>query len=242
MTLNFSTVADLSSKYNFHIWSDQSVLSRCDEVSSRFHGHKVGQYRKFAAWEGPYDRFAYIDIDTIILRSLDAAFELLEQCDVLTAVSNIATIRQFVWTGDVNQVMPLLDSDYAANTGFIVSKKGGIPLAKVEKMAEEAQVIKHLMALECTEQPFLNYAIVTSGLRYTSLSQLRKREPSACIPKEIWAGMFNEDIISLDGLPQLIHWAGRWQSGDHLKSRSWKHFRYLRDGLLLADEIGGSAP
>jgi hypothetical protein len=214
--------------YSFSVWSDHAALERCDAISKHFHSTASGQYRKLVIWDGPYEEFAYIDIDTVLLSGLDVVFRLLNLYDVITGISNLATIRKFAWKSDTNKVMPTLDTDYSANTGFIVSRSGVITLAQAEQRAKEAVRLRDFMALDCAEQPFLNYLVVTSGIRYTSLSQLRRVEMRSDLPKELWAGMFDEDILQLSMLPLIVHWAGKWQTGEHLRSLTWRHFRYLR--------------
>jgi hypothetical protein len=220
----------LSEDYGFSVWSDGSVLQRCDAISRQFHSDTLGQYRKLAIWEGQYEQFVYIDVDTILLSSLEAIFPLLREHDVITGVSNLESIRRFVWSGDATVLLPELDVKYAANTGFIASKRGILSLQMAETWLNHAMALKNQMELDCAEQPFLNYLIVTSGMKYTSLSQLRRNGITPLLPKQVWAGSFDEDLLVEEALPLLIHWAGRWQRGDHLKSSIWQHFRALRGG------------
>jgi hypothetical protein len=226
---DFGKLASLSNRYRFSIWSDCSVLERCDAISRSFHSDVSGHYRKLAIWEGPYQDFVYIDVDTILLSGLEVVFRLLAEHDVITAVSNLSTLRKFVWIGDTNRIPPSVDTQYSANTGFIASKKRIITLQDAERKVPIAQALKEHMSLEYAEQPFLNYLIITSGAKYTSLAQLRRATDNMHIPKQVWAGMFDEDLLQRSKLPLLIHWAGKWQKEDHLKSPTWRHFRDMRD-------------
>src|SRR5262245_12241805 len=61
----------LRERYNFTVWNDAPALRWCDEVSRAFHGCIVGQYRKLAMWDGPFERFVYIDCDTVVLHSIE---------------------------------------------------------------------------------------------------------------------------------------------------------------------------
>src|SRR3989338_5484618 len=54
----------LQQQYGFSMWNDQALLDRCDAISRRFHDETRGEYRKIAAWEGPFEEFIYIDVDT----------------------------------------------------------------------------------------------------------------------------------------------------------------------------------
>ena len=73
------------------------------------------------------------------------------------------------------------------------------------------------MKLLCCEQPLLNYLIVTSGLRYSSLSTIaRNAGPLLGIPPELWAG--RPSFVVRDGRviqPRneilMMHWVGEWE-------------------------------
>jgi hypothetical protein len=240
----YQATASLRGIYEFSIWEDREALEKCDQISRMFHGATTGQYRKLLAWAGAFDEFAYIDIDTIMLSSLDRAFALLGDYDVITGISNIASLRKYVWIGDVSTMPPNLDTAYAASTGLIFSKRGALDLDEALVKARDAQMLKDRMALICTEQPFLNYLIVTSGQRYTSLSELRKstrKEPWRVL-KEAFGGIFNDDLLSLEALPIIVHWAGIWRDDAHWNSATWRHFRMLLNDCQLTGARSGNAP
>src|SRR5271166_5181678 len=90
-------IRELSSSYSFSIYNNESVLERCDKISRKFHGHTVGQYRKFATWEGAYDQFIYVDCDTVVLRDLSFVFDLLPEYHFIFSHSDIPRIRKWVW-------------------------------------------------------------------------------------------------------------------------------------------------
>lgn len=222
-------IRSLAKEYGFTIWADETALQRCDAISNRFHPVTVGQYRKLCMWDGPFDRFIYIDIDTVILSPLDKPFIMLESYDIITAISDLPHLRAFVWRDGVESISPTLDLAYSANTGFIGSRRGTLSWANIESDLEVALALKPYMALECTEQPLLNYLIVTSGFRYSSLSKIRRDENRPDMPRAIWSGRLRK-IDSLPASTLLVHWAGEWQRGEHHKSTLWKYFRHLRDG------------
>jgi hypothetical protein len=231
---DYHEIEGFAKTYNFTIWSDAYALARCDAISRRFHKSVTGQYRKLVAWEGPFEEFAYIDVDTILLASLDRVFPLLSKYDAITGTSNMESIKRFVWRDNAESVFPGLDTTYSANTGFVLSKRGVLTLQDAEKKANLAQPFKEYMALECTEQPFLNYLLVTSGRRYTSLSEIRKKHGRAAsseqeIPGEVWGGRFDEVLHGKGSSTLFVHWAGIWREGANRRNDRWRHFRYMRD-------------
>jgi len=90
--------------------------------------------------------------------------------------------------------------DYAANTGFIASRNGLLRLVDVQAKLDEAIKYKEHMELSCAEQPLLNYLIVTSGMRYTSLYELNASSAGCNLALEAWAGASRlADVVELNG-------------------------------------------
>ncbi len=210
----------LQSVYNFSIYTDDSILDRCDQISRQIHHVEVHHYRKLAMWEGKFEQFVYIDVDTVVLSSVEFVFPYLTEYGFLTASSNFENGRTWVWRDTVEQLGKLTDAqlDFSANTGFVASRKGALSLDVAERsMAEAIELSKH-MALECMEQSFLNYLIVTSQHKFTSLMTLN-RTSALKIPAEHWAGrpgaVVEEGRFQYPGpgeAPALfVHWAGVWK-------------------------------
>jgi hypothetical protein len=209
----------LAPRYDFSIWSDLTILQQCDDISRVFHGRTIGQYRKLAAWEGRYDEFVYIDTDTVVLEDVDFAFEHLSQFDFVTSHSNDPYIRKWVWKDSIYGAKALTPEQisFAANTGFITSRRGCLTVDKVlDRLPKAVELAEH-MELICVEQPLLNYLMVTSGMRYSSLGEISRHTGRLDIPYERWGG---EPALVVQGgrvlwpdVPPtlLVHWAGEWQ-------------------------------
>jgi hypothetical protein len=230
-------VEALASRYGFGIWSDTEVLRRCDAIGARFHGHPVGHYRKLAAWAGAYDRFVYIDCDTVVLHPVDFTFGYLDDYDFVASHSDIHRIRKYVWRDSVYRTDALTREQirYSANTGFLASHTDALSLDEVEARLDGALALAEHMELICCEQPLLNYLIVTSGRPYTSLFSLAIQTGDWSIPQERWAG---RDIDPIPGsrIPPsptlMVHWAGEWEKsrreGTPIPHRElWERYRTM---------------
>ncbi len=217
---NIDRHRELQSDYDFTLYPHEESLALCDEISTRFHGEVFGHYRKLAMWEGDFEEFLYIDCDTVVVDNVDFVFKYLADYDIVTSQSNLPILRKWVWKKSVNET-GLLEEDqiaFSANTGFIVSKRNALPLALAQDRAKLADRLSPHMVLMCIEQPFLNYLIVTSGRRYTSLFVLEKERDDPDMKAERWAGerlgfVRNGRIRFLGRRPPtlLLHWAGKWQ-------------------------------
>jgi hypothetical protein len=209
-------------------WSDEALLRQCDTLSMLFHSCPSGTYRKLAMWNGIFDEFIYVDSDMIVLQKLTPLFSLLSAWDIVVAVSDLPQLKRFVWNDNATAFNEKIDTEYSANTGFIISKRGVLEQSQIIHLAKQAQRYKTGMALECAEQPVLNYIIVSSGRRYTSLSA--RRRSGEMMPREMWGGdpEWSGRLVDCSEPPLLIHWAGVWRDGLHLRSRLWQHFRCLQ--------------
>ncbi|MBP1203665.1 hypothetical protein JOD97_001679 [Duganella sp. 1411] len=230
----------LKDTYAFSVFQDDHLLASCDAISEKFHGKRLGAYRKFVAWEGTFDEFIYIDLDTVVLDSVDFAYENLHRCDIYTSHSNIEAIRQWVWKDSIYEKNILAPEQiaFAANTGFFVSTRHLLNMGQIEAKVDAGLRLKDDMELKCMEQPFLNYLIVTSGHRYGSLLTFLVSGADPTVKLEMWAG--NPGCIVGDGklhMPNfppifLLHWAGIWQSDNGSLSeipykKLWDHYRNL---------------
>jgi hypothetical protein len=228
----------LRERYGFSVWQDEGLLSRCDEIAVRFHGETVGQYRKLSMWEGPFEEFVYIDTDTIVLEDISFVFPLLEQYAFVTSHSNLPGLRKWVWKETILKAGRLTAAQiaFAANTGFVVSRRGRLTLSGVEaKLTDALELLPH-MELLCTEQPLLNYLIVSSGLAHTSLLNLRRSGTFLDLPLERWAGVpvgrveRGKIVEPQNDRSLLVHWAGLWQGrerGQVLQRELWEYYRNL---------------
>lgn len=224
---NIRKLATLQSQYGFSIWQNPAVLRQCDDISLSFYHRTKGHYRKLAAWEGEFDEFIYIDSDTVVLRNIDFVFDYLKEFCFMTSKSDIPKDRKHVWKKSIDGTGKLTPEQlcFAANTGFIASKRECLELGNVVNRLPDAMELAAYMT--GFDQPFLNYLIVTSGMRYTSLHKIALVSGSSDIPQECWA-WDSADIVVRDGQiiwPEsppvlLVHWAGK-------RKPAWKKNRRI---------------
>ncbi len=230
---NCQVILSMKEAYNFNEFDKPEVLQTCDEISMSFHPSVTGTYRKLAMWEGTFDEFIYIDVDSVVLNNIEFAFNYLDKYDCYTSHSDMPGIRQFVWNESIynaNALSPV-QIQYSANTGFVVSRKGVLPMHWIQRKLSDAITLKEHMQLNCQEQPFLNYLIVTSGKRYTSLFTIYQQTQDKRIMFEYWAGTKGASFKKgkfRNGQPYfLVHWAGCWQPRD-FDFEYHKILRFLR--------------
>lgn len=216
---NTDAVRELTGRYNFRIYDDAKELRRCDEISRALHGSPWGHYRKLLAWKTTFDEFIYVDVDTVILQGLSPVFQYLSISDFILGTSRMQSTRRWVWKPTItnSSILTQEQIEYAGNTALICSRRDALSLDIVEAKMEVALRLAAHMELRCFEQPLLNYLIVTSGQRYTSLTELRRSRAFPDVPAEVWAGM-SGGVVHGGNIcfPKrsnilLVHWAGQWR-------------------------------
>jgi hypothetical protein len=220
---NISRLQSLAVQYKFFVFDRDDVLNWCDEVSRRFHGRVLGQYRKLAMWQGEWNEFLYVDVDAVILADLMPVFDLLRYFDILASHSDLPGLIRWVWKKSICQANELLPDQiaFSANTGFICSRKDALSFERISSLLPGALRVRNHMELRCAEQPLLNYLIVKSGARYTSLLSLarcfERLRIAHGLVSEQWAGnrglvIGKSDCRSASGRRvAVLHWAGKWQ-------------------------------
>jgi hypothetical protein len=210
-------ISALRDRFGFTIWTDRAALHRCDEISRSFHDRTAGQYRKLAMWDGPFDEFVYIDCDTVVLHDIGFVFAHLARHGFVTSHSDMADLRHWVWRDSVyaTEALSPAQISYAANTGFLASRKECLSLAHVTDRLPAALALAPHMELFCMEQPLLNYLVVTSGHPYTSLFMIAMTTGAWDIPMERWAGdpsfeVCDGRVVVPESPTLLMHWAGEW--------------------------------
>jgi hypothetical protein len=220
-------ILELRDRFGFTLFSDSGLLQKCDVIGEAFHDRRLGHYRKLAIWAGDFEEFVYVDVDTVALASFDFAFSLLDDWDFLAASGGLPSHRQWVWKDSITRAGVLTDGEigFSANTGFLLSRRGLLTIEYVHSVLRHGLALKRHMALNCYEQPFLNFLIVTSGRRYSSLTSLARRGTSA-FPMEVWAGAGRRvRIVEVGNVHYLVdrrtkrricqvlfvHWANCWR-------------------------------
>jgi len=214
-------LTEVSARYNFTIYDDDDIISRCDKIGQAICGRQCGQFRKLCAFAGPFDEFIYIDCDTILMGDPYFAYQFLEQNDFIFSHSNTLGLRRWVWKDSIFATKALTEPQiaFSANTGFFCSRRDALGVSNLEENLKSAVELASHMELMCAEQPYLNYVIVTSGKRYTSLLEMSKDYKEWLVPLERWAGraMFSLHKDSVDHKSKnifLYHWAGCWAASE----------------------------
>ncbi|MCE2672901.1 MAG: sugar transferase, partial [Microcystis sp. 53598_E5] len=143
--------------------------------------HRFGTHRRYCAFDGPFDRFIYMDGDTLLMSPLDRVFAQLDNYDCVVYDFQHKDITHVyeVTSSKLLEIFPQerLNQEIFCS-GFYGSKKGLFDGERrnwlIEQLrAGEAEIV-YPMAVD---QPLLNYMMMRSNFSIYNLAlQLPKEE------------------------------------------------------------------
>ncbi|MBF2063328.1 MAG: sugar transferase [Calothrix sp. C42_A2020_038] len=141
----------------FKIWSEQGISGV----------YRMGMHRRFCAFDGPFDRFIYLDADILVLNSLEYIFRQLDNNDFVvydfqykdpTHVYNVNSQR-------LHNIFPQsrVDSEIFC-AGMYASKKGIFDTEGKNYLISQLQNDAEVLYMNAPDQSVLNYMVMRTGL------------------------------------------------------------------------------
>ncbi|WP_375329170.1 Npun_R2821/Npun_R2822 family protein [Microcystis sp. BLCC-F210] len=204
--------------------------------------HRFGTHRRYCAFDGPFDRFIYMDGDTLLMSSLDRVFAQLDNYDCVVYDFQHKDITHIyeVTSPKLLEIFPQerLNQEIFCS-GFYGSKKGLFDGERrnwlIEQLrAGEAEIV-YPMAVD---QPLLNYMMMRSNFSIYNLAlQLPKEERTGCCVTSPHFQALDNILYDQGKRLTYIHYIGlssslftRLCSGENLDfpyRDIFLHYRYL---------------
>ncbi|MDB9507541.1 sugar transferase [Microcystis aeruginosa CS-338/01] len=204
--------------------------------------HRFGTHRRYCAFDGPFDRFIYMDGDTLLMSPLDRVFAQLDNYDCVVYDFQHKDITHVyeVTSPKLLEIFPQerLNQEIFCS-GFYGSKKGLFDGERrnwlIEQLrAGEAEIV-YPMAVD---QPLLNYMMMRSNFSIYNLAlQLPKEERTGCCVTSPHFQALDNILYDHDKRLTYLHYIGlssslftRLCSGENLDfpyRDIFLHYRYL---------------
>lgn len=194
--------AEIAKRPNVQLFDNRQVIDRWDDFARKMWDthptarqrwvkagsegyHRFGTHRRFCAFESPFDRFVYMDADTLLLSPLDGIFERLQNrdCVVYDFQHKDPTHVYEVTSPRLTEVFPQerLETEIFCS-GFYASKVGLFPEERRERLIDELRggeaEILYPMA---PDQTLVNYMMMRSGYSIANLAlELPKEQRTGC--------------------------------------------------------------
>ncbi|NJR48252.1 MAG: sugar transferase [Leptolyngbyaceae cyanobacterium CSU_1_3] len=180
--------AEIARRPNVHLYQDQASIARWDQFfrevwatnanaeahwqkicsrSYQQHGvHRFGAHRRMCAFDGPFDRFIYMDADTLLMGEVEQIFRQLDTHDWVVYDFQY-TDPGHVYNINSPKLAALLPPEKMQSTifcsGFYAAKKDSFNQEQRDKLLSNLKEGEsEILYLMSADQPVLNYMVMRS--------------------------------------------------------------------------------
>ncbi len=205
--------------------------------------YRMGMHRRFGGFDGPFERFIYLDADTLVMSSLDKIFDKLDSYDFVVYDFQYKDVTH-VYNVNSQKLLEIFPQERIEKeifcAGFYASKKGIFDEERrnylLSKLREGESEILYMNG---PDQSILNYMVMTCGISsYNFAHHFTENEVTGCC---VTSPHFeSRDRILYDRGNKLtyLHYIGlssklfnRLCAGENIDfpyRETFLHYRYLR--------------
>lgn len=170
--------------------------------------NRMGMHRRFCCFDGPFDRFIYLDADILAMNSFDLLFDSLDEYDFVTYDFQYKDLTH-VYDVSSERLSEVFERDRLETeifcAGLYASKKGIFTDQMLADLLSSLQAgDADILYANGPDQSILNYMVMKSGLKAINLSRtLPAEERTGCC---VTSPHFEErDHILYDQQQRLIY-------------------------------------
>jgi len=185
-------IKEIKNRDNVHIFNDNSSIQKWEKFAERvwsYHPHafskwkekkikgvyRMGMHRRYCAFDGPFENFAFLDGDTLVMQSFDHVFEKLIKADFVTYdyqfkdPSHVYDVNSPLFSNIFSEEL-MTEKMFCA--GFYVSKKGLFSPEKCEKILESLKKEAGILYINGPDQSLLNYMIMKLNIKNVNMGRI----------------------------------------------------------------------
>jgi hypothetical protein len=219
--------------------------------------YRMGMHRRFGAFSGPFDRFIYMDADTVLLQDVTPIFEKLDHHDWIVYdfqhrdVSHVYNCKseKLLQVFTPNQ----LDREIFC-AGFYAAKRGTFSQSKLDTCLSFLQAgEEEILYGMAPDQTILNYWVMRSNLAvYNYALELPSAEVTGCCVTSDHFEVKGGQVFDRGTPLTYLHYIGLSSSlfsqlcaGENLDfpyRDVFLHYRYLHEPSSRPSLVGNSRP
>ena len=137
--------------------------------------NRMGMHRRFCCFDGPFDRFIYLDADILAMDSFDLLFDSLDECDFVTYDFQYKDLTH-VYDVTSDRLSEVFERDRLETeifcAGLYASKKGIFTDQMLADLLSSLQAgDADILYANGPDQSILNYMVMKLGLKAVNLSR-----------------------------------------------------------------------
>ena len=168
-----------------NVWDSHPTAQEHWQKISSDKYYRVGTHRRFCAFDGPFDRFVYMDADTLLMSPLEAIFAQLNQNQWVVYDFQYKDLSH-VYNASASKLAEVFPPEKLQKeifcSGFYASKKGIFDAEQKEWMLKKLQSGEASILYDMApDQTILNYMVMRSGIStYNFAHHLSESERTGC--------------------------------------------------------------
>jgi len=154
-------IAALAPKYNFTLFQDLELVKRWESIGAALSPGKPSvqkMFRKFAAFDGPFDHFLFLDADIIVLSAVNEWMH-----RIVASGADFAYFdADFEWVyadPDFRERMKREFDSRGFNAGVFLSRRGFLRPEDFEALIPEREELERMFCNGVADQSYLNYVV-----------------------------------------------------------------------------------
>lgn len=149
----------------FDVWAQRGVQGV----------NRMGMHRRFCCFDGPFEKFIYLDADILALNSLDILFDSLDEHDFVTYDFQYKDLSH-VFDENAPKLTDVFQSDRLSTeifcAGLYASKKGVFTDEMLDHLLAQLQAgDADILYANGPDQSILNYMVMKSGINAMNLAR-----------------------------------------------------------------------
>lgn len=225
----------LTTTFDVQIFPDLSFLNQLTQdiadIFPRDFLKLPNKMRKLALWFGPLDEFIYIDTDILLFQSIEDTLSYLDHADFLCCdfhykgrgLSDVfsSTIRE-------QNIFSDADLQDVFNSGFWGSRKGIFSYEQMLDILRDCAAHREYFDFSSgtTDQPIMNYLILTAIERRANIVKLNPQEPGSWGGSSHFQERDDRRLYDRDRPLRYLHWAGTPMKPGGSYWDVWYHYRF----------------
>ncbi|MCD8489421.1 MAG: sugar transferase [Desertifilum sp.] len=158
--------------YMTQAWKANEVAQKAWQDKGWSDVRRVNFVRKLCSFNGPFEKFVYMDADTLLMGKLQPVYDKLDEYDWVVNDYQYKSDIGFIYNPEqLDVVEKAMGLDYAKAhifcAGWFASKKG---VMNEERLAQLLEHLKNgeanMMSLRGSDQPLYNYLVARSGIPF----------------------------------------------------------------------------
>lgn len=204
--------------------------------------NRMGMHRRFCAFDGPFDRYIYLDADTLVLGDIKPIFEPLDQVDwvVYDFQYKDPTHVFNVHSPQLSQVFSEEQLDKIFCAGMYAANRGVFSQAQLDWLLEQLKTEADVLYINGPDQAIVNYMVLKLGLSIRNLSKwLPADQVTGCCATSSHFEVQNDYLVDRGKRLTYLHYIGigsrfftRLCGGENLDfpyRDTFLHYRYLHN-------------